>query len=301
MAPDAEALRAILKQYIGPAYDRALRNTGEPEAAKEATRRAMELLKRACMDGVEPTKALVLRITDDCCNEKAFFNRQVEVERQKLQEGDGAEAAPEPAPKGKALLGGKRFQEAAEKPAESHIKAAPVKAQAKAERAKPKPAAEPAFKQTPNRQRTAKARASLQEPDIPDLVLAPGQRKGKAQDQALSAEEQERIAELKGLTAKYEAAMDDDFNTADAIAAVFEMVRLANATASEQSSRTYVETLLAEIEKLCDVLGLITEKKKELLDADIEEMIAKRQQARKEKNFALADQIWTELDEKGIL
>ena len=144
----------------------------------------MELLKRACMDGVEPTKALVLRITDDCCNEKAFFNRQVEVERQKLQEGDGAEAAPEPAPKGKALLGGKRFQEAAEKPAESHIKAAPVKAQAKAERAKPKPAAEPAFKQTPNRQRTAKARASLQEPDIPDFVLAPGQRKGEAQDQA---------------------------------------------------------------------------------------------------------------------
>ncbi len=124
---------------------------------------------------------------------------------------------------------------------------------------------------------------------------------GKAQDQALSAEEQERIAELKGLTAKYEAAMDDDFNTADAIAAVFEMVRLANATASEQSSRTYVETLLAEIEKLCDVLGLITEKKKELLDADIEEMIAKRQQARKEKNFALADQIRTELAEKGIL
>ncbi len=124
---------------------------------------------------------------------------------------------------------------------------------------------------------------------------------GKAQDQALSAEEQERIAELKGLTAKYEAAMDDDFNTADAIAAVFEMVRLANATASEQSSRTYVETLLAEIEKLCDVLGLITEKKKELLDADIEEMIARRQQARKEKNFALADQIRTELAEKGIL
>ena len=112
-----------IRDSIGPAYDRALRNTGEPEAANEATRRAMELLKRACMDGVEPTKALVLRITDDCCNEKAFFNRQVEVERQKLQEGDGAEAAPEPAPKGKALLGGKRFQEAAEKPAESHIKA----------------------------------------------------------------------------------------------------------------------------------------------------------------------------------
>lgn len=95
--------------------------------------------------------------------------------------------------------------------------------------------------------------------------------------------------------------MDDDFNTADAIAAVFEMVRLSNATATEQSSRTYVETMLAEIEKLCDVLGLITEKKEELLDADIEEMIAKRQQARKDKNFALADQIRAELAEKGIL
>ena len=59
--------------------------------------------------------------------------------------------------------------------------------------------------------------------------------------------------------------------------------------------------MLAEIEKLCDVLGLITEKKEELLDADIEEMIAKRQQARKDKNFALADQIRAELAEKGIL
>ncbi len=124
---------------------------------------------------------------------------------------------------------------------------------------------------------------------------------GKVQDGALAGEEKERLEELKSLTAKYEAAMDDDFNTADAIAAVFEMVRLSNATATEQSSRTYVETMLAEIEKLCDVLGLITEKKEELLDADIEEMIAKRQQARKDKNFALADQIRAELAEKGIL
>ena len=87
MALDGEALRAILKQYIGPAYDRALRNTGgDAEAAREATRRAMELLKRACQEGVEPNKALVLRITDDCCNENAFFNRQMEQERRRAQE-----------------------------------------------------------------------------------------------------------------------------------------------------------------------------------------------------------------------
>lgn len=76
MPPDSEALRAILKQYIVPAYDRALRNTGSEERAREATHRAMELLKRSYEAGVEPSKALVLRITDDCCDENAFFNRQ---------------------------------------------------------------------------------------------------------------------------------------------------------------------------------------------------------------------------------
>ena len=90
MTPSTEALRAILKQYIGPAYDRALRNTGEEAAAREATRRTMELLKRACLDGVEPTKALVLRITDDCCNENAFFNRQLEAEAARSQAGEQA-------------------------------------------------------------------------------------------------------------------------------------------------------------------------------------------------------------------
>lgn len=78
MPPDARALRAVLKQYVGPAYDRALRKTGNESSAREATRRAMELLKRAYEEGVEPTKALVLRITDDCCDENAFYNRQPE-------------------------------------------------------------------------------------------------------------------------------------------------------------------------------------------------------------------------------
>ncbi len=89
---------------------------------------------------------------------------------------------------------------------------------------------------------------------------------------------------------KFEAAMDDDFNTADAISAVFELVKLANTTASEKDSQRLICPGLKEtIEKLCDVLGIITEKKEEILDGEIEEMIARRQQARKDKNFALAD------------
>ncbi|MEA4970277.1 MAG: hypothetical protein VB051_07060 [Candidatus Pelethousia sp.] len=94
MPPDSEALRALLKQYIGPAYDRALRNTGSEERAREATRRAMELLKRSYEMGVEPNKALVLRITDDCCNESAFYNRQAAAPAQ--AETPAPQTAPAP-------------------------------------------------------------------------------------------------------------------------------------------------------------------------------------------------------------
>ena len=93
----------------------------------------------------------------------------------------------------------------------------------------------------------------------------------------------------------------DSFNTADAISAVFELVKLANSTADENSTKAYVSYLKKMIEELCDVLGLITEKKEEALDSQVEEMIAARQQARKEKNFALADQIRGQLLEMGIV
>ena len=106
---------------------------------------------------------------------------------------------------------------------------------------------------------------------------------------------------MEGLVAKFEAAMDDDFNTADAISAIFELVKLANSTAGEGSTKAYLTALKDTIVKLCDVMGIIADKKEEMLDGDIEEMIARRQQARKEKNFALADQIRGELLEKGII
>lgn len=103
------------------------------------------------------------------------------------------------------------------------------------------------------------------------------------------------------LVSKYEAAMEDDFNTADAISVIFELVKLSNSTTGEDSSREYVVILKETIEKLCDILGIITEKEEEILDGEIEAMIEARQQARKDKNFALADEIRGKLLEKGIV
>ena len=95
--------------------------------------------------------------------------------------------------------------------------------------------------------------------------------------------------------------MEDDFNTADAIAAVFELVKYANTTADGTSSKAYLEALLEKIVCLTDVLGLVVEKKEELLDTEIEALIQERQRARKEKNFARADEIREELLELGIV
>ena len=95
--------------------------------------------------------------------------------------------------------------------------------------------------------------------------------------------------------------MDDDFNTADAISAVFELVKLANSTADADSTARYVSYLKDMIQELCDVLGIITERKAETLDSQVEELIAARQQARKEKNFALADEIRGRLLDMGIV
>ena len=63
--------------------------------------------------------------------------------------------------------------------------------------------------------------------------------------------------------------MEDDFNTADGISAIFEIVKLANSTADENSSKAYVSQLRNTIGKLCDVLGIITEKKEEILDLSL--------------------------------
>lgn len=100
---------------------------------------------------------------------------------------------------------------------------------------------------------------------------------------------------------KYEDAMDDDLNTADAISVIFELVKYANVNVTEESTRASVELVLSTIEKLCDILGIITEKKEEILDSDIEALIQERQDARKAKNFARADEIRDQLSDMGII
>ncbi len=122
-----------------------------------------------------------------------------------------------------------------------------------------------------------------------------------AQTTPLQESEKEKFEKIQEYAESFENAMDDDFNTADAAAAVFELVKHANTTAGGESSKEYLQGLLDMLVKLTDVLGIIVEKKEELLDADIEALIAERQAARKEKNFARADEIRDELLERGII
>ena len=122
-----------------------------------------------------------------------------------------------------------------------------------------------------------------------------------AKDQPMSPEEAEDFAKTDDFVADFERAMEDDFNTADAIAAIFDLVKHANTNAKADSSKEYLQKLFDRMVELGDVLGLIIDKKEEVLDEDIEKLIEERQAARKAKDFARADAIRDELLEKGIV
>ena len=100
---------------------------------------------------------------------------------------------------------------------------------------------------------------------------------------------------------KFEAAMEDDFNTADAISVIFEIVKLSNSNIDSSSSLDVMKRTKTCIITLCDILGIKCEKEETLLDDDIDALIEERQTARKERNFARADEIRDELEAKGIL
>ena len=134
-----------------------------------------------------------------------------------------------------------------------------------------------------------------------DKLTELSKSKAGTEDVMTAAETADRD-KAEGYIKAFEEAMDDDNNTANAETAVFEIVRLANATASETSSKAYVDYLLNTIKTLLDgVLGVRSERKKEVLDSEIEELIEKRQAARKAKDFALADAIRDQLLEQGII
>ncbi len=122
----------------------------------------------------------------------------------------------------------------------------------------------------------------------------------QASAEELTDVEEALLREAESFGDKFDEAMDDDFNTADAIAVIFELVKFANTNAKEDSGKAFLRALKEEIVMLSDICGLIVDKREEGLDADIERLIAERQEAKKAKNFARADEIRDELLARGI-
>ena len=120
-------------------------------------------------------------------------------------------------------------------------------------------------------------------------------------ENTVTDEEKQLLIDALKYNERYNEAMDDDFNTADALSVIFELVKFINTNVNENSSKEFVETLLKQLSTLADICGLILERKEEMLDQEIEDMIAARQAARKEKNFKLADEIRDTLLQKGII
>ncbi|MBS6194627.1 MAG: cysteine--tRNA ligase [Clostridiales bacterium] len=117
----------------------------------------------------------------------------------------------------------------------------------------------------------------------------------------MTAEEKALMEEMAVYRKKFEEAMDDDLNTADAVSAIFELVKFANTNAGETSSGEFAEAVKKEIISLSDVLGLIVERAEENLDDAIEKLIEERQAARKSRDFKRADEIRDQLLAQGII
>ncbi|SHF47303.1 cysteinyl-tRNA synthetase [Caldanaerobius fijiensis DSM 17918] len=125
-------------------------------------------------------------------------------------------------------------------------------------------------------------------------------KKANKNNSALTAEEMGFIEKIDSYKKKFIEAMDDDFNTADAIAVIFELIRDCNSFIGEGINIQVVEKAYDVLSEFAGVLGILTEKE-ELLDENIVKLIEEREKARAEKNWALADKIRDELKEKGII
>ena len=114
--------------------------------------------------------------------------------------------------------------------------------------------------------------------------------------------ERDKIEESKRFRLEFIASMDDDFNTADAISLIFELVRFANTNTTHDSSKEFATQIYTEINDLCNILGIVTTRdKEEDASEEIERLIEERQQAKKNKDFKEADKIRDTLLEMGIM
>ncbi len=125
---------------------------------------------------------------------------------------------------------------------------------------------------------------------------------GNLDDSGLRDEEKDLTAGLDKYRERFIEAMDDDLNTADAISVIFELAKFMNTNISDQSSKEFVQLNLDIFNELTGVLNIANKSVEEddSLSQKVEDLIAKRAQAKKEKNFALADQIRDELAAMGI-
>lgn len=121
-----------------------------------------------------------------------------------------------------------------------------------------------------------------------------------AEDNPESQEDKDLKAKLLAHKESFIAAMDDDLNTADAVSAIFDLVRDINSNINEGSSKNLVKFAFDLYMELAGVLGILN-KKEESLDDEIEKLIEERQQARKDRNWTLADKIRDDLKDKGII
>ena len=122
-----------------------------------------------------------------------------------------------------------------------------------------------------------------------------------AEEKTLNEKEEELLSKIEEFNKKFDVSMDDDFNTADAISVVFEMVKAANIGIDKETAKQCIQSVYNRFVKLCDILGINVIKEEELLDAEIENLIEDRQNARKSRDFAKADEIRDLLLSKGIV
>lgn len=123
----------------------------------------------------------------------------------------------------------------------------------------------------------------------------------KAKDDSMLRDEEEYKNQLDKYKQRYIEKMDDDFNTADAISVIFDLIRDINTNIHENSSRTIINYSLDLIRELGSPLGILQKSKKGSIETEIQLLIEKRQKARREKNWALADKIRDDLKDNGII
>ena len=123
----------------------------------------------------------------------------------------------------------------------------------------------------------------------------------KLSDDVENSEELKLEEELSSFRKRFIDAMDDDLNTADAVSVVFELAKFMNSNVNENSTKEFAKKVLDEFNELTSVLNVVNKKQDDMLDEEIEILIQKRTEAKKNRDFKLADEIRDELLEKGII